>query len=114
MTTKKKLPTQPKRLHEVKQVDETPTVIEQVAVLEEPKKEDDVYMPSLNSEKYPEPETNKIQYKILAFKNDYIKLQDEVSKHLNEGWQLVGGISTSMTVSPYESVTVFAQSVVKY
>lgn len=76
-------------------------------------KTDEEYIPSLNAEKYPVPEAPTIQYKILAFKNDYIKLQDEVMKHLNEGWKLTGGVSTSMTVSPYESVTVFTQAVFK-
>jgi hypothetical protein len=116
MAAKKKLPTQPKRLQQAKKtpdIVEANPVIEDV-VIEQPKKEEEVYVPSLNADKYPTPEVPKIQYKILAFKNDYVRLQDEVMKHLNEGWQLSGGISTSMTVSPYESVTVFAQAIVKH
>ena len=59
-------------------------------------------------------QSSVIQYKVLAYKNDLFKLEEDVTKHLNEGWDLVGGVSVSMTVSPYESVTVFAQSVVKH
>jgi hypothetical protein len=102
MATKKKLPTQPKELHEIKPKNE---VIEDVSKIEEA-----VHAYPVSTEII----TTNIEYKILVIKNDYFKLQEEVSKHLNEGWELVGGISTSMTVSPYESVTVFAQSVVKH
>ena len=61
----------------------------------------------------PIPEKPKFEYKILAFRNDYVYLQNEVSKHLNDGWELVGGLSTSMNVSPYESVTIFAQALIR-
>jgi len=71
------------------------------------------YKPSINSEKYPLPEPTKYQYKILAYRNDYIKLQEEVCKYINEGWELVGGVSSSMNVSQYESVTVFTQAIKK-
>ena len=74
---------------------------------------EEVYIPSVNAAKYPEPETHKLQYKILAFKNDYIRLQDEITNHLNDGWKLVGGVACSMNVSQYESVTVFAQAITK-
>jgi hypothetical protein len=76
-------------------------------------KQEEVYIPSVNAEKYPEPPAPKNQYKILAYRNDYVRLQDEVVKHLNDGWKLCGGVSTSMNVSPYESVTIFAQAVFK-
>lgn len=74
---------------------------------------EEIYIPSQNIDKYPEIKTPDYQYKILAYRNDYIKLQEEVTKHLNEGWQLVGGVSTSMNVSPYESVTIFTQALTK-
>jgi hypothetical protein len=61
----------------------------------------------------PIPEKPKFEYKILAFRNDYVYLQNEVSKHLNDGWELVGGLSTSMNVSPYESVTIFSQALIR-
>jgi hypothetical protein len=74
---------------------------------------EEIYIPSQNIDKYPEIKSPEYQYKILAYRNDYIKLQEEVTKHLNEGWQLVGGVSTSMNVSPYESVTIFSQAITK-
>jgi hypothetical protein len=74
---------------------------------------EEIYIPSQNIDKYPEIKSPEYQYKILAYRNDYIKLQEEVTKLLNEGWQLVGGVSTSMNVSPYESVTIFSQALTK-
>jgi hypothetical protein len=74
---------------------------------------EEVYIPSQNADKYPDIQTPEYQYKILAYRNDYVKLQEEVTKHLNEGWELVGGVSTSMNMSPYESVTIFAQAIKK-
>lgn len=71
------------------------------------------YKPSVNSAKYPEPEKPKNQYKILAARNDYIKLQEEVVNHLNNGWELVGGVSNSTSVGQYESITIFVQAVRK-
>ena len=74
---------------------------------------EEVYIPSQNVDKYPDIKKTEYQYKILAYRNDYIKLQEEVTKHLNEGWELVGGVSASMNMSPYESVTIFAQAIKK-
>ena len=74
---------------------------------------EEVYIPSQNADKYPDIQKTEYQYKILAYRNDYIKLQEEVTKHLNEGWELVGGVSASMNMSPYESVTIFAQAIKK-
>ena len=37
-------------------------------------------------------------YKILEGDTDY-QLEDEVNKHLEKGWQLVGGVSYSMSMS---------------
>ena len=74
---------------------------------------EEVYIPSQNADKYPDIKKTEYQYKILAYRNDYIKLQEEVTKHLNEGWELVGGVSASMNMSPYESVTIFAQAIKK-
>jgi hypothetical protein len=111
MSTKKKPSTQPNRLQQNTSKNEVKTDIPKQT--EEIKSNETIYIPSVNAEKYPIKESSEIRYKVLAFKNDYIKLQEEVSKYLNEGWELAGGISTSTTVSPYESVTVFAQSIIK-
>jgi hypothetical protein len=74
---------------------------------------EEVYVPSVNSDKYPVTEVPKVQYKILAFRNDYVKLQDEVVKYLNEGWELSGGVSVCMSTNPYETVTIFTQAIFK-
>lgn len=89
-----------------------------VKIFTEVKQEDSLlhiqeYKPSVNSDKYPEPEKPKNQYKILASRNDYIKLQEEVVNHLNNGWELVGGVSNSTSVGQYESITIFVQAVRK-
>jgi hypothetical protein len=122
MSPKSKPPSQPQKLVQKKPITVQPNppksaplvqeVVQVLPVVTIPVKEE-VYVPSKNAEKYPEQEKLKIQYKILAYKNDYIRLQDDVSKHLNEGWKLVGGVSASMNVSQYESVTVFSQAIIK-
>ena len=71
------------------------------------------YTPSLNQDNYPNIEVPSYSYKILAYKNDYIRLQDEVTKHLNEGWELAGGLSTTLHADSYSTVTIFGQAVYK-
>jgi hypothetical protein len=71
------------------------------------------YIPSANQENYPNIEVPSYSYKILAYKNDYIRLQDEVTKHLNEGWELAGGLSTTLHADSYSTVTIFGQAVYK-
>jgi hypothetical protein len=53
------------------------------------------------------------QYKILSEKNSFQTLQTEVEKLMSEGWSLQGGVSVAMYSSPYETVTVFSQSLTK-
>lgn len=52
-------------------------------------------------------------YKILTEKNSHQNLQDEVERHLKEGWSLQGGVAVAMYSSPYETVTIFSQSLTK-
>lgn len=52
-------------------------------------------------------------YKILAFRNDYERLENEVKKYLNDGWELAGGLTTSLHADNYATVTIFAQAVFK-
>jgi hypothetical protein len=52
-------------------------------------------------------------YKILAFRNDYERLENEVRKYLGEGWELAGGLTTSLHADNYATVTIFAQAVFK-
>lgn len=70
------------------------------------------YQPSKNEALHtnlpPPPQWN---YRIISFKNDYIKLQEEITKMLNTGWQLAGGVSTTMYADQYSVTTVFSQAV---
>jgi hypothetical protein len=72
------------------------------------------YQPSKNEAAYtnlpPHPQWN---YRIISFKNDYIKLQEDITKMLNTGWQLAGGVSTTMYADQYSVNTVFSQAVYK-
>lgn len=72
------------------------------------------YQPSMNESAYtnlpPPPQWN---YRIISFKNDYIKLQEDITKMLNTGWQLAGGVSTTMYADQYSVNTVFSQAVYK-
>ena len=93
MSTKKKPSNQPKRLEEVQSAEE--------------------YRPSENLDKYPELQKPLYKYRILTVRNDWVKLQEDVTTILNDGWQLAGGVSSSMITSPYETITVFSQAVYK-
>lgn len=93
MSTKKKPSNQPKRLEEVQPAEE--------------------YRPSENLDKYPELQKPLYKYRILTVRNDWVKLQEDVTTMLNDGWQLAGGVSSSMITSPYETITVFSQAVYK-
>lgn len=70
------------------------------------------YRPSDQAEKY-NIDTPKYAYKILAFRNDYVKLQEEVTRYINDGWSLAGGLATSVISDQYNVTTVFAQAVYK-
>ena len=70
------------------------------------------YRPSDNASKYNIPDPCYC-YKIIASKNDYIALQEDVTKYLNEGWSLAGGVSTCIHADAYSSVTLFTQAVYK-
>lgn len=100
MTTKRnpktKIPTQPTRLNSQPEA-EQPIIVETVEVVETEK-----------VEVKPAP-----RYKILSEKNSLQTLQTEVERHLSEGWSLQGGVSVAMYSSPYETVTVFSQSLTK-
>ena len=85
----------------------TDTVKEQT-----PKEE--VYVPSQNAEKYPvEEKSGTFKYKILTYRNDYIRLQEEITDHLNDGWELVGGVSTAFHADSYSTLNMFSQAIVK-
>lgn len=71
-------------------------------------------MPSENSDKYPEPEkTGKLEYRILTYRNDHIRLQEVITEHLNDGWELVGGVSTAFHADSYSTLNMFSQAIVK-
>jgi len=68
------------------------------------------YRPSANAEKY-NVEVPKYSYKIVAARNDYIKLQEDVTKLLNDGWSLAGGVATSLQSDAYGVVALYTQAV---
>lgn len=70
----------------------------------------DEYRPSENTDKYAI-DVPKYSYRIIAKRNDYIKLQEEVTRLLNEGWSLAGGVSTALQADPYGVVTMYTQAV---
>lgn len=51
-------------------------------------------------------------YKILQNKS-HVMLQTEVLNHLNDGWNLVGGIALATYVTPYEASLIFSQAISK-
>jgi len=72
------------------------------------------YVPSVNADKYPpKEETGVFKYKILTFRNDYIRLQEEIEDHLNDGWELAGGVSTAFHADAYSTLNMFSQAIVK-
>lgn len=93
---KPKVPTQPTQL--LSQTKITPTTEHLLVEAVEPEK--------VNIKPTP-------QYKILSEKNSFQTLQIEVEKLMSEGWSLQGGVSVAMYSSPYETVTVFSQSLTK-
>ena len=68
------------------------------------------YRPSENAHKY-NIATPRYSYEIVATRNDYIKLQEDVTKLLNNGWSLAGGVATSVQSDAYGVVTIYAQAV---
>jgi hypothetical protein len=90
------------------QQQQAPPVVPPPPVVEE-------YKPSGDNPIVPLVERKKINpnYKILAFRNDYESLEDEVRKYLNDGWELAGGLATSLHADNYATVTIFAQAVFK-
>ena len=86
----------------------TPVVSTATPVVEE-------YKPSGDNPIVPLVEQKKTSpnYKILAFRNDYERLENEVRKYLADGWELAGGLTTSLHADNYATVTIFAQAVFK-
>jgi hypothetical protein len=107
---KSKLPTQPKRLDGPQKISDLPseikTDIEFVIDAEE-------YKPADSADKYPHIKTPEYLYKIIASRGDYVKLQEEVTSHLNSGWSLAGGLSVAVQADHYSANTIFAQAVFK-
>ncbi len=68
------------------------------------------YRPSENADKY-NITAPRYSYKIVAARNDYIKLQEDVTKLLNDGWSLAGGVATSLQSDAYGVVALYTQAV---
>lgn len=73
------------------------------------------YTPSQNAEKYPpkEEQTGTYKYKVLTYRNDHVRLQEEITQHLNDGWELAGGISTAFHADSYSTLNMFSQAIFK-
>jgi hypothetical protein len=73
------------------------------------------YAPSQNAEKYPKKEEPEgtFKYKVLTYRNDHVRLQEEITQHLNDGWELVGGVSTAFHADSYSTLNMFSQAIVK-
>lgn len=72
------------------------------------------YTPSSNADSYQHlPPPPQWTYRVISYRNDYIKLQEDVTQMLNQGWQLAGGISTVVYSDPYSVSTVFSQAIFK-
>lgn len=56
---------------------------------------------------------SQYSYKILASRDDYTTLQAEVTRYLNDGWELAGGLSTSVFANQYQSSVLYTQAVYK-
>jgi hypothetical protein len=105
---KNKLPTQPTRMF----VEQTKpsvyiTPVKEVVTTEEESTPEVVTI--TNSPAAP----RIIQYKIVSEKNGTLHIQNEIEQLLKDGWLLQGGVATSMYSSPYETVTLFSQSLTK-
>lgn len=68
------------------------------------------YTPSTNADKYTVP-TPKYSYRVVSYNNDYIRLQEDVTRLMNEGWSLAGGVSVSIHANQYNGNAVFSQAV---
>lgn len=71
------------------------------------------YKPSVNEHKYPVKNVPSYSYRILATQNDYIKLQEDVTKFLREGWSLAGGVSVALHVDGYGRNVIYSQAIFK-
>lgn len=109
-TKKSKLPTQPKRLDGPQTISELPVSITSDI---EFSVDDTEYKPADSVEKYPHIKTPEYLYKIIATRGDYVKLQEEVTSHLNDGWSLAGGLSVAVQSDHYSALTLFTQAVFK-
>jgi hypothetical protein len=107
---KSKLPTQPKRLDGPQKISELPdSIVSPVEYIVDEKE----YKPAESAQKYPHIKTPEYLYKIIASRGDYVKLQEEVTSHLNDGWSLAGGLSVAVQSDHYSALTLFTQAVFK-
>jgi hypothetical protein len=108
-----------KKKHQTQHQKQAQVESQPLPVKEEPVKEIVVpvvveeYKPSLNESKYPKKNIPSYNYKILASQNDYIKLQEDVTRLLREGWKLAGGVSVALHVDPYGRNVIYSQAIFK-
>lgn len=56
---------------------------------------------------------SQYSYKVLVSRDDHLSLQEEVTKYLNDGWELAGGLNTSVFANQFQSSVLYTQAVFK-
>lgn len=112
-----RLPTQPTRMANVKPAD-TQSVIsnevsqvkteETVQLLTEP-----VITPVAAVEAPVESKNISQNYCMVSIRGDSQLFQFEVNQLLNNGWELVGGVATSMYMDGYTAIPIWSQALIK-
>ena len=58
-------------------------------------------------------ENISFEYKVVVIRNNQDIFQTTVTEHLNDGWELSGGVSCTMYADSYSASTIWAQAVYK-
>ena len=58
-------------------------------------------------------ENISFEYKVVVIRNNQAMFQATVTEHLNDGWELSGGVSCTMYADSYSASTIWAQAVYK-
>ncbi len=55
----------------------------------------------------------RFEYKVVVIRNNQDMFQTTVTEHLNDGWELSGGVSCTMYADSYSASTIWTQAVYK-
>ena len=58
-------------------------------------------------------ENISFEYKVVVIRNNQDIFQTTVTEHLNDGWELSGGVSCTMYADSYSASTIWAQAICK-